>query len=67
MRTHLTADEKNMVKQMSAVLISGDLTKELQPLDIGVNRTQQAQQKQRVYMQNQWSRFEQQAQRVGSV
>ena len=40
MRAHLTADVKNMVKQMNAVLavIPGGLTKELQPLDIGVNR-----------------------------
>ena len=45
---HLTADVKNMGKHMNAVLAV------IQPLDIGVNRTQQAQQKQRVYMQSQW-------------
>ena len=40
MRAHLTADVKQKVKQMNATLavIPGGLTKELQPLDIGVNR-----------------------------
>lgn len=40
MRAHLTADVKPKVKQMNATLavIPGGLTKELQPLDIGVNR-----------------------------
>ncbi|KAE8291386.1 Pogo transposable element with KRAB domain [Larimichthys crocea] len=39
-RAHLTADVKKEVKQMNAALavIPGGLTKELQPLDIGVNR-----------------------------
>ena len=45
MRAHLTADVKTMVKQKKAVLAV------IQPLDIGVNRTQQAQQ---VYMKSQW-------------
>ncbi|XP_076740000.1 pogo transposable element with KRAB domain isoform X2 [Maylandia zebra] len=40
MRAHLTADVKKLVKQMNCELavIPGGLTKELQPLDIGVNR-----------------------------
>uniref|UniRef100_A0A669DWZ2 HTH CENPB-type domain-containing protein n=1 Tax=Oreochromis niloticus TaxID=8128 RepID=A0A669DWZ2_ORENI len=40
MRAHLTADVKKLVKQMNSELavIPGGLTKELQPLDIGVNR-----------------------------
>ncbi|KAJ1144883.1 hypothetical protein NDU88_011177 [Pleurodeles waltl] len=40
MRSHLTATVKNQVKQMNSELaiIPGGLTKELQPLDIGVNR-----------------------------
>lgn len=40
MRAHLTDDVKQKVKQMNATLavIPGGLTKELQPLDIGVNR-----------------------------
>ena len=40
MRAHLTADVKKKVNQMNDVLavIPGGLTKELQPLDIGVNR-----------------------------
>ncbi|KAK3549935.1 hypothetical protein QTP86_016788 [Hemibagrus guttatus] len=39
MRAHLTATVKNRVKQMNSELaiIPGGLTKELQPLDIGVN------------------------------
>lgn len=40
MRAHLTAAVKHQVKQMNSELavIPGGLTKELQPLDIGVNR-----------------------------
>ena len=40
MRVHLTAAVKNQVQQMNSELaiIPGGLTKELQPLDIGVNR-----------------------------
>ncbi|KAJ1198869.1 hypothetical protein NDU88_002708 [Pleurodeles waltl] len=40
MRSHLTATVKNQVKQMNSELaiIPGGLTKELQPLDVGVNR-----------------------------
>uniref|UniRef100_A0A3P8P7R4 HTH CENPB-type domain-containing protein n=1 Tax=Astatotilapia calliptera TaxID=8154 RepID=A0A3P8P7R4_ASTCA len=40
MRAHLTADVKKLVKQMNCELavIPGGLTKELQPLDICVNR-----------------------------
>lgn len=40
MRAHLTDDMKQQVKQMNATLavIPGGLTKELQPLDIDVNR-----------------------------
>lgn len=40
MRAHITADVKQQVRQMNATLavIPVGLTKELQPLDIGVNR-----------------------------
>lgn len=40
MRAHITADVKKQVKQMKSELavIPGGLTKELKPLDIGVNR-----------------------------
>lgn len=40
MRTHLTDAVKNQVKQTNSdlAIISGGLTKELQPLDTGVNR-----------------------------
>uniref|UniRef100_A0A1A8C2A2 DDE-1 domain-containing protein n=1 Tax=Nothobranchius kadleci TaxID=1051664 RepID=A0A1A8C2A2_NOTKA len=40
MRAHLTDGVKKQVKQMNSELavIPGGLTKELQPLDIGVNR-----------------------------
>ena len=41
MRAHLTGPVKTQVKQTNSVLaiIPGGLTKELQPLDIGVNRS----------------------------